>query len=172
MSQHGTKSEQPEAKIEAESKDANVLITSDGQILQQTITGTMNIDTGENKNKNKNRFASMKFAVAGLLYLLKHEQSIQLASVATVVVLLIGFWIDLGTYSWATLTLALGIIWITEALNSAIEASINLSASQPEAWAKIGKDVASAASLIATIIFVIIVALILVPPILRALNAG
>lgn len=169
MSDQGTKSDQPQAKVEAE-HGADVLITSDGQVLEQTLVGTMNIDTGENKNKNKNRLASMKFAVAGLLYLLKHEQSIQLASITTLVVIVIGFWVDLGMYSWSVLTLALGIIWITEALNSAIEASINLSASQPEAWAKIGKDVASAASLVATIIFVIIVLLILAPRVIERLS--
>lgn len=172
MSGESKQVKQTDATEAKKAQDPEVLVTSDGQVLEQTILGTMNIDTGENKNKNSNRLASLKFSIAGLLYLLKNEQSIQLASVATIVIVIIGFVIDLGTYSWAVLTLSLGIIWITEALNSAIEASINLSSSTPQAWAKIGKDVAGAASLIATILFIIIAAIILIPPILRALNVN
>ena len=65
--------------------------------------------------------------------------------------------------SWALLTFAIGGVWVTECLNTAIEAAIDLGTSDPHPLAKIGKDVASTAALVSSIVFVVIVALILVP---------
>jgi diacylglycerol kinase len=57
-------------------------------------------------------------------------------------------------------------VWITECLNTAIEAAIDVSAPEPNVLAKIGKDVASTAALVSSIVFVIVVALILLPALL------
>ena len=51
---------------------------------------------------------------------------------------------------------------MTECLNTAIEAAIDLGTSDPHPLAKIGKDVASTAALVSAIVFVVIVILILV----------
>jgi diacylglycerol kinase len=79
-------------------------------------------------------------------------------------------WLQVGVFSWALLVLALGSVWVTECLNTAIEASINLGTSDPHPMAKIGKDVASAAALVASIMFVLIVILILLPRIIDRLS--
>ena len=54
-------------------------------------------------------------------------------------------------------------MWVTECVNTAIEAAIDLGTSAPHPLAKIGKDVASTAALVSAIVFVVIVILILVP---------
>lgn len=143
-----------------EKKD--VLITPDGQELELGITGTMKIDVPGRKS-NPNRLASVKYAIAGLLYVLTHEQSIKLASMVTVVVIVIGLWLQINVLSWALLTFAIGGVWVTECLNTAIEAAIDLGTSEPHPLAKIGKDVASTAALVSSIMFVVIVVLILLP---------
>ena len=81
----------------------------------------------------------------------------------TLIVLVLGVWLDMSVLSWALLTLALGSVWVTECLNTAIEAAIDLGTSDPHPLAKIGKDVASTAALVNTIVFVVIVILILLP---------
>src|SRR5664279_1642871 len=108
-----------------EAKNDDVLITSDGEKIEMGITGTMKL-TPEGKSNNANRVASIKYAIAGLLYVLTHEQSIKLATIATAVVVVIGLWLHVGIDAWALLTLALGAVWITECLNTAIEAAIDL----------------------------------------------
>ena len=45
---------------------------------------------------NPNRLASVKYALAGLLYVLTHEQSIQWATLVTLIVLVLGMWLDDG----------------------------------------------------------------------------
>ena len=53
----------------------DVLITPDGQALELGITGTMKLDP-PGRPSNPHRLASVKYALAGLLYVLTHEQSI------------------------------------------------------------------------------------------------
>jgi diacylglycerol kinase len=159
--------EQKKPQTGEEKKD--VLVTPEGEELDLSITGTMKLNP-EGENKNANRIASIKFAIAGLLYVLTHEQSIKFATIVTVVVVVVGLWLNVGIFSWALLVLALGAVWITECLNTAIEASIDIGAPDPHPLAKIGKDVASTAALVSSIVFVIIVFLILVPPLLNRLS--
>ncbi|MFN8531833.1 MAG: diacylglycerol kinase family protein [Anaerolineae bacterium] len=160
-----------EGHVSEEAENKNVLVTPDGEELDMSIVGTMKIDPGNygGSSKNPNRLASMKYGIAGLLYLLKREQSIQVATVATGITLIVGIWLGVSSFYWAILALALGAIWITEALNTAIEAAIDLETSEIHPMAKVGKDVASAASLISSIVFVVVVLLILVPRIVDRL---
>lgn len=164
---------QPEVELpEGAEVGKDVLVTPEGEVLELNVLGTMKIEPKGGQSKNANRLNSLKYGVAGMLYLLRREQSIQFASVVSVIVVIVGLWLEIGVFSWALLVLALGAIWITEALNTAIEASIDLGTSDPNVWAKIGKDVASTASLISSIVFVLIVILILVPRFLDRLSGS
>jgi len=154
---------------ESPEKKEDVLVTPQGEVIELGITGTMKLNP-EGEKKNANRVASVKYAIAGLLYVLTHEQSIKLATIVTVIVVIIGLGLNIGVYSWALLTLALGAVWITECLNTAIEAAIDIGAPDPHPLAKIGKDVASTAALVSSIVFVIIVLLILLPNLLQKLT--
>jgi undecaprenol kinase len=153
---------EPIAGTHGKGDTKDVLITPDGQELDLGITGTMKLDP-PGRTSNPHRLASIKYALAGLLYVLTHEQSIQWATVVTLIILVLGVWLDISVLSWALLTLALGGVWVTECLNTAIEAAIDLGTSDPHPLAKIGKDVASTAALVSTIVFVVIVILILLP---------
>lgn len=153
------------------SEKKDVLITPEGEELDLSVVGTMKIDPGKHSPvTNPNRLKSLKYAIAGLLYVLRREQSIQFASIVTVIAVVVGLWLQIPVFYWAFLTLALGAIWITECLNTAIEAAINLGTTDPHPMAKIGKDVASAAALVSTIVFLIICFLILVPRLIDRLN--
>ncbi len=167
--QSGEIPQPPEPAPDAEKK--NVLVTPSGEEIDMSILGTMKIDPkGGGTSKNANRLASFKYGVAGLLYLLKREQSIQLATAVTVITIVVGFWLNIPSFYWAMITLGLGAVWITEALNTAIEATIDLSTDEIHPMAKIGKDVASTASLLAVIVFLTVVFFTLVPRILDQLN--
>lgn len=146
-----------------EEEKKNVLITPEGEEIDLGIMGTSKLEPeGHSPVKNKNRLASMKYAVAGLIYLLKREQSIQLATLVTLVVVVLSAWLQIERIEWMMLVLALGMVWVTECLNTAIEASINLGTSDPHPMAKIGKDVASTATLLSSVIFLLIVATIVI----------
>lgn len=152
---------QPNDPGAPEEEKKNVLITPEGEEIDLGILGTAKLEPeGHSPVTNKNRLNSLKYAVAGLIYLLKREQSIQFASVVTVVVVVLSAWLQIERIEWMMLVFALGMVWVTECLNTAIEASINLGTSDPHPMAKIGKDVASTGTLLSSVIFLLIVATI------------
>jgi hypothetical protein len=79
-----------ETHEQVDNKD--VLLTPDGQEIALGITGTMQLDP-PGRTSNPNRLASVKYALAGLLYVLTHEQSIQWATMVTLIVLVLGVWL-------------------------------------------------------------------------------
>jgi diacylglycerol kinase len=165
----------PESESPHETPKRDVIVTPDGTELDQSILGTVLIDPkklGRRLRKNAGRLRSVKFAIAGLIYVLVREQSIQFASVVTVVVIAVGLWLQVPVYNWVFLTLALGLVWVTECLNTAVEAAIDIAAPDPHPLAKVGKDVAATAALVSSIVFVIIVVLILLPSIIVKLNGA
>ena len=168
----GAKKPEPTQPVEGE-PEKDVLVTPDGEEIDLSIVGTMKIDPEKHGlGSNPSRIASLKYAIAGLLYVLVREQSIKLAMIVSGITLVIGLWLDIGIFSWALLTLALGGVWVTECINTAIEASIDLGTSDPHPMAKIGKDVASAAALVSSLVFLIIVALILLPRLTERLSGS
>lgn len=152
-------------KPSSQDETDDVLVTPEGEVLDQTVLGTAKIDLSRHKRTRANwdLLRSTKFAVAGLIYVLVREKSIRWVSAMTIAAVVAGFWLEIPIVYWAVLTISIGIVWITECLNTAIEATIDMEASRPHSMAKVGKDVAAAASLVATIVFIIIVLLILVP---------
>ena len=64
--------------------------------------------------------------------------------------LAIGLGID--AQQWAILLLTIGSVWVTEFINAAIEAAVNVSVAEIHPMAKVAKDVAAAAVLITVIV--------------------
>jgi diacylglycerol kinase len=166
--------EKPDSNKSVEGEpEKDVLVTPDGEELDLSIVGTMKIDPDQHSPvSNPSRLKSLKYAIAGLLYVLVREQSIKLAMVVSGITVIVGLWLQIGTFSWALLVVALGAVWVTECLNTAIEASIDLGTSDPHPMAKVGKDVASAAALVSSLVFVMVVALILLPRLIEKLSSS
>jgi diacylglycerol kinase (ATP) len=68
------------------------------------------------------------------------------------------------------IVLAIGMVWASEILNTAIEAVVDLSSPVHHPLAKVGKDVGAAAVLIAAVAAMVIGLLILGPPLVAKLT--
>ncbi len=103
--------------------------------------------------------------------MLRHQKNtrILLAATATIIPAAIGLGID--AQQWAILILTIGSVWVTEFINAAIEAAVNVSISEIHPMAKVAKDVAAAAVLITVIVAIFIGLLILGPPLLDWLKS-
>lgn len=89
---------------------------------------------------------------------------------ATVVVVVLGFWLELPARDWAAIVLAIALVWVVELINTALEAVVDLASPQRNHLAKIGKDVGAAAVLIAALGSIWIGILILGPPLWQRLQ--
>lgn len=132
------------------------------------LTSTMKINPNQYSalSNSPNRVQSLGYALAGWLYMLRHQKNTRLMSAATLAVLIVGLWLEIDVQGWAVLILSISMVWMAEFLNAAVEAVVNLASPEYHPMAKVGKDVAAAAVLLGVVASVLIGLLILGPPLL------
>lgn len=103
------------------------------------------------------------YAIKGAWLLLRHEPSIQVQFVLSILVTIAGFYFDITATEWILQLLAIGLVMGTEGLNTAVENIADFV--HPDFHVKIGriKDVAAGAVFFAAIIAVIIGLIIYLP---------
>lgn len=85
---------------------------------------------------------------------------------AVVLVVLAGFYFKVSSFEWLVLVLAIGLVFVAEAFNTAIEIDINLTSPEFHPYARDTKDVAAGAVLIASFISLVIGLIIFLPKVL------
>jgi diacylglycerol kinase len=114
----------------------------------------------------KNQWESFQYAAAGLMFLLRRQHTVRLLVAVTIGILLLATVLRVEVLSIVLVLLAIGMVWVTEVFNTALEAAINLVQPDYHPMAKVSKDVAAAASLITSFIATVILLLVLLPPLL------
>lgn len=111
------------------------------------------------------RIKSLKYALRGAYLLLKTEASIKVQFSFALIVILAGFLLNISTTEWMFQLLAIGLLLVSESLNTAIEKLSDFI--HPDYHKKIGfiKDISAGASTFAAIIAVIIGLIIYLPKI-------
>ena len=117
------------------------------------------------------RAYSFRYAFAGWWFVIRTQHNAWVHALASVLVFILAFWLQLPLRDWAVLLLAVGMVWTAEFMNTAIEALIDLVSPRHNPLAKMSKDVAAAAVLIAALAAAIIGFLILGPPLLATIYA-
>ena len=113
---------------------------------------------------SRNRVVSFGYAAAGIAHMLRYSINLRIQALATVLVCIIGFWLDISRIEWALMALVIGLNWFAEFVNTAVESAVNLASPDYHPMAQVAKDVAAGAVLLMTIIAVIMGALIYLPP--------
>ena len=113
----------------------------------------------------RGRLRSLKFAFKGAWLLLTTEDSIKAQVFMAVIVTVMGFCFDISNIEWMLQFLAIGMVLVAEALNTAIEKIADFV--HPDFHAKIGfiKDIAAGAPTFAGIISLILAGFIYIPKI-------
>lgn len=108
------------------------------------------------------RQRSFQYAFQGLRRLYR-ETNARIHAVATVLVIAFGGWLGLTLLDWVLLALAASIVWVAEAMNTALE--VLSDAAVPEHHPLIGaaKDVAAGAVLLAALGATVVGLLVFVP---------
>ena len=122
--------------------------------------------------RSRSRLASFRYAVAGLAHVLRTQRNAWIHAVASLFVVVLAFWLQLGLTQWAALVLPMAMVWMAEFVNSALEAIVDLASPDVHPLAKVGKDVGAAAVLIAAVSAALVGLLILGPPLGKRLWGG
>ncbi len=110
------------------------------------------------------RIDSFRYAFSGWWYVIRTQRNAWIHALASVCVVAMGLWLGLDTFHWAVIVLAMSGVWMAEFLNTAMEAVVDLASPQLHPLAKVGKDVAAAAVLVAAGASVVVGLLIMGPP--------
>ena len=110
------------------------------------------------------RIAAFGHALRGWMYVLKTQHNAWVHSLAAVMVVILGSWLQISPRDWAVLVLTIAMVFTAEFINTSIEAVVDLASPQKHPLAKVGKDVGAGAVLIAALAGVFIGLLILGPP--------
>lgn len=123
-----------------------------------------------NLKKNGSFHASLGNAFAGLIFLFRTQRNFRIHLVATVLVVLAGIWLKLSLIHWVFIVFAVGLVWISEAFNTALECFFDLIEPQENRLVKAGKDTAAAAVLIASILSAVIGILVIGPILVQRIS--
>jgi diacylglycerol kinase (ATP) len=111
------------------------------------------------------RLKSFVYAFEGVMYFIKHEAQALIHLIAIVAVIGAGYWFNITLTEWIAVVFAIGIVISAEMLNTAIEKLTDMVSPQINEQAKIVKDLAAGAVLIASLTAFIIGLIIFLPKI-------
>lgn len=117
--------------------------------------------------KGKRRKIGFRYAWDGLKEIASTESNFQLHLISTVIVIFFGINIGLSNVEWAIIMLTIGLVLITEMINSSIEKVMDYVQPEIHLAVKHIKDVSAGAVLIAAIIAVVVGIMIFVPRIIE-----
>ncbi len=107
---------------------------------------------GTGKGRRRNSIVeSFNYAVEGIIHVLRTHRNMRIHLGAATVVLVLALWIGVDRLELVALLLAIAFVLIAEMVNSAIEAAIDLATSSFDPLAKLAKDIAAGAVLIASV---------------------
>lgn len=114
--------------------------------------------------KSRNRWHSFTVAVRGAVYTLRTQRNTRIELAAALVVIAAGLWLRLRPLEWAVLAMTIALILALEAVNSAIEALVDLVSPEYHELARIAKDCAAGAMIFAVLGSLAVAAAIFGPP--------
>ena len=113
------------------------------------------------------RVRSVGYALAGIALMLRGQHNAWLHLAATVVVVALGWAVELARLEWALIALAIALVWAAEALNTAFELLCDVANPEFHPLVKGAKDVAAGAVLISAIGAAAVGALVFAPYLFR-----
>ena len=119
---------------------------------------------------NPKKGIGFRHAFAGLYYIFSTQRNIRIHALATALAVIVAFWLKISTIDWAVLVLTISAVWLSECLNTAIEAVFDLASPDFHELARVGKDASAAAVLVSAFASILIGIIIFGPKIITLLG--
>jgi diacylglycerol kinase (ATP) len=94
---------------------------------------------------------SFNYAIEGLIHVLRTHRNMRIHFAVAIGVLVAAVWIGVNRFELIALILAIAFVFIAEMINSAIEQAIDVATTSFDPLAKLAKDIAAGAVLIAAV---------------------
>lgn len=113
--------------------------------------------------KMKRLAKSFYYAFKGLAKIFREEQNLRVESIAGALAVALGFYFQINRYEWMIVALAIGLVFLMEVVNSAVERVTDVLKPRIHDYVKQIKDIMAAAVMISALVAIIIGLLIFWP---------
>jgi len=110
---------------------------------------------------------SFSFAGQGVWHAVRTQRNMRVHLAAAIAAIIVGAVLGIGATQWACLAAAIGLVLVAEMFNTVIEAIIDLQQPNVHPLARVAKDGAAGAVLIAAVASIGVAIAIFVPRLLR-----
>ncbi len=117
----------------------------------------------------RTRGKSFQYAFSGLRYALRTQKNSWIHLFFTIAAICAGVLLKITALEWTVIIFCIGLVWLAELLNTALETAVDLFCPEYHPLAKVVKDVAAGAVLVAALISVVIGLIIFGPPLFHLL---
>jgi diacylglycerol kinase len=113
---------------------------------------------------------SFYYAIAGLIYCIRSEKNMKIHILATILVVIAALVVGLNPLEWGLLILTVFMVLVAETVNTAVEKTVDLVTTEYHPLAKLAKNLAAGAVLLAAIGSLLMAVVIFGPHIKIILN--
>ncbi len=106
---------------------------------------------------------SFRYAINGVLLLIRNERNAKLHTVATIAVVILGIVLNINSNEWIAIFISIGFVFSMEAMNTAIEHIANFIQPKQDYKIKVIKDIAAGGVLFSAIVAFVVGLLIFIP---------
>ena len=121
---------------------------------------------------NRSLLWSFNYAISGEVYALRTQRNMRIHVAAALATLVAALFLQVGTVGLVAIVFAISLVFVTELANTAIEAAVDVATTTYDPLAKVAKDVAAGAVLVAATNALVIAYLVLFDPVTRVAANG
>ncbi len=122
------------------------------------------------KNKNRNLLLSFRYALLGLSDAWKNERNMKIHTIATVIAVTAAFILGFERWEWLFMLSAVFLVLTMEMLNTSLERVVDLFTMEFHPLARLAKNAAAGAALLAAIYAMAVAVIIFLPRISERFN--
>ena len=122
------------------------------------------------KWKNHNFHEALKYSIDGIKYTFKQERNLRIQLVFAICAIALGVFLKLSEIEFVFLILTIGLVLFAEMVNTSLEFLFDLYSEEYNDKIKCGKNIASGAVLITSIVSVIVGIILFLPKILNIIR--
>ena len=109
---------------------------------------------------------SFKYAIDGVREAFQSEKNMKVHFIIMILAIILGVVLKLSSVEWAILIITIGLVLISEFINTSLEQIVDIVSPEIKEKARIAKDVAAAGVLVSAIVAVLIGAFLFLPKII------
>lgn len=110
----------------------------------------LKLDQKNHKFDARNFFESYRFALSGIVLIIRNERNFRIQLCMTVIIVIFGIMLDITHFDWVALAMVTALVLISEAFNSVIEAVCDTVSQEYRVNIRYAKDVSAGAVLVSS----------------------